>query len=657
MKTPLYIFVVVIAITLSGLSSYAYFTYIPKKIEQKIIDNFNAFGFENLKFGEISHKNGEIIFSDISLDKQSFSTIREISVKFSLLNFLLSPDYAQEISVKNLDLTGELSQSLSLSISGWVDNKNFLQKLRSIPATIINIESSNINILSEHLGGLKIGYDAQIQLSKLEDIIIKGRANSTQRNLKFNTKLNGTISPSDKLSLVTEIEQLSMSYNDLKIRRGSAKLDFVNNIKDMTYDMSIESEIASVNWGGLPLRGVHAVLEKGNNNNYNLMADGKVFGIEEIEWKTHINKIDDIIETNSTITPNSLGALVSFLRKNNQLDLKEDFPEIVSNLKDPILSISTTNNNGTIGGELTASFQSPDFEVGGGFAYNNENDRVAGIISVTDTKIEHKSTHKEGYTPTKFMLSSSGEFAINKIKNKPYLTWSMRTKVKDGVIDYGSFKIPNITSEFTLNSKSKKITKEHLSFKLPLKRGIPQRGKINLNLSKRENTPLVKSIQLDVYGGRIKTQYPITNEGNLTSKNKLIVSDINIEKLFRDSGFKDIVITGQLGGVIPLHIDKDKMTVSGGILQSQGGGIIKMPKDVIAGLFPGGSKRMHRIRASLENYYYEYFEIRLDGDLNGRAMMTLNARGYDTTKRNEDPVDLNLQIETQISILFKNLLQ
>lgn len=657
MKKSLFILVVIITLILSGVGSYAYFIYIPEKVEQKIIANFNAFGFENPDFGKITRKNGEIIFSDISLDRQNFSTIKEISVRFSLLKFLLSPDYSQEISVRNLELTGELSEDFILSISGWVDNKNFLQKLRSIPASIINIENSNINLLSDNFGGIKIDYDAQIQLSDIEDIIIKGRANSKQRNLAFNAKLNGILSSLDKLSLTADLEQLSMEYNDLIIRRGSGKLDLSHNTNDLTYDISIESEIASVNWNKIPLRDVHAVLEKGNNDNYNLLADGIVFGTEEIEWETRINRVNEITEANTTITPKTITDFISFLKRNNQLDLQNNLPNIILNFNEPVLSVHTTTNNGTASGDFTVLINKPNIEVGGSFAYNENNKNTLGLFSISETDIKSNNSSKTPIASTQFKMSSSGEFTINNTTTIPSLEWSMKTQIKDGLIDYGAFKIPNIKSEFLLSSKSNKKTKRHLGFRLPLKNSIFQNGKVNLNIFTKTETPLVKSIHLDIYDGHIKTQSSITKNGQLTSKNKLIVSDINIAKLFRDAGFKDIIITGQLGGVIPLQINKDKMTVSGGILQSQRGGIIRLPQKVIAGLFPGNSRKMLRIRSALQNYYYEYFEIRLDGDLNGRVMMTLNARGYDPKSHDKDPVDLNLQIETQISLLFRNLLK
>ena len=656
MKTLLSIFVVVLTLMLGGAGSYAYFIYIPEKMEQKIIDNFNAFGFENPSFGKITRKSGEILFSDISLDKQHFSTIKEISVRFSLLKFLLNPDHAQKISIRHLDLTGELSDDLKLTISGWVDDKDFLQKFRSIPAAMISIEDSSIDLLSDQFGGIKVNFDAQVQLSNAQDIVIKGRADSKQKNLGFHAKIDGTLSASGELSVETELEQISITHNDISVRRGAAKLNFTHNTQDTTSDMSVETDISSVNWQNLPLRDVHATLEKSDNNNYTLLAYGKIFGAEKIDWETHISRVDGITETQSTITPTSITELFSFLQRNNHLKKQENFPAFILNFQQPTLSINTTANKEVTDGDFKLLINEPNFEIGGSFSTMNKSENVLGLFSINETQVTSADDEQAHNVPTQFQIATSGEFTIDNMSTIPALEWSVTTKINDGVLDYGALKIPNIHAKFSYDSKTPKKTRKYLNFKLPLKNNILQKGRINLNLFD-ENSPLLKSIQLNIYSGRIKTQAPLSKNGVLAKENKLIVSDINIAQLFHDSGFRNILITGQLGGVIPLKMDKGKMTVSGGILQSQGGGVIKLPKTVIAGLFPGQSRKMFRIRNALENYYYEYFEIRLDGDLNGRVMMTLKAQGYDPLSSDKEPVDLSLQIETQISLLFKNLLK
>lgn len=654
MKKLISIFVVIFILMLGGASSYAYFIYIPEKVEQNIIDNFNAFGFENPSFGKITRKRGEIIFSDISLDKQTFSTIKEIRIRFSLLKFLMNPNHAQSISVRQLELTGELSENFELTISGWVDDGDFLQKIRNIPATMISIEDSRIDLMSNLLGGIKINFDAQIQLSDAKNIIIKGRASSKQKKLSFHAKIDGTLSDIGALSLTTEAEQISITHQEISVRRGAATIKFKHAPNNTSSDLSIDANIASINWKDLPLRDVHAVFEK-NISNYSLQASGKTFGAENIDWETRTSQVNGITETKSTITPNSVAGLFAFLQRNNRLEYPKNIPTFILRFEQPTLFINTTTSKSIKNGDFKILVNKPIFEIGGSFSQNNEGN-IIGLFSVNKIDIESGNQEDKPTVSTRFKTSSSGAFTINNLSTMALLKWSVETKINNGIFDYGALTIPNIHAKFVYDSQQPKKTKQYLNFKLPLKKYIQQSGRINLSLFD-ENSPLIKSIQIAIYGGHIKTRMPVIQNGVLTNRNKLIVSDINLARLFHDSGFRNITITGQLGGIIPFKINKGKMNVSGGILQSQGGGIIKLPKEIIAGLFPGQSRKMFRIRNALENYYYEYFEIRLDGNLNGRVMMTLNARGYNPLSNDKEPVDLSLQIETQISLLFKNLLK
>ena len=113
---------------------------------------------------------------------------------------------------------------------------------------------------------------------------------------------------------------------------------------------------------------------------------------------------------------------------------------------------------------------------------------------------------------------------------------------------------------------------------------------------------------------------------------------------------------GEIGGVLPIILKEGNIHVNDGILQSQSSGIIRIPPYLVSGLFPGGSQRMREIRATLHNYHYEYFELRMDGLLNERVLITLNSRGYNPDLKNKKSIDINLQIETQIALLFENML-
>ncbi|MGH1375945.1 MAG: intermembrane phospholipid transport protein YdbH family protein [Alphaproteobacteria bacterium] len=648
------VFIVVVALLVfTGTILYGYFKYIPERIEHTVLTSIRSIGFQNLQVGKIEKHRGVVRFLDISLDKESFSTVKEVRVSFSPLNILFNPDRASKIHIKGITLTGDFADHLS--IAGWnVDaSHNFLkQPLHSFPAKTITIEDSRLDLLTDAVGGLGIYYNAQLRLNN-DHISIRGEAKSKQKRVSYQSKIDGVIQQDGTININAEAEQLSFKYKDIHIRRGASKVQATYDPTQNTTVFSAESHMASVMWHGIPLREVHSVFDKGGNT-YNLTAEGKTFGNQQIEWNTRVNSINDVTKSETTLQPDSIESLLLFLKANKKLRTDTYFPPAVLNIESPALSVNTIHENAALKGDFTILVDTPSFEIEGYFS-SPEGD-ISTIDGVVSIESEMVSTSKETGDKTRFTLSSSGEFAIGALSEQAILKWSAKNNIKRGTLDYGPIQINNLKGDITLGSNKKGKKRETLSFRLPLKKGIPQRGKVSLNI-RDKHASLFEQIVFYIYGGQIKTRNRLFKDGALLKTNKLIVSDINLDQLFDDAGFHNILISGTLGGVVPFHAKNNKIMVNGGILQSQSSGVIQLPDNVISALFPGNTRKMHLIRGALKNYYYEFFEIRLDGDLSGRVLMTLKASGFNPNFNNREPVDLSLQIETQISILFRNLLE
>ncbi len=647
MKKLLLVITAIFSILVIGTSYYAYNQYIPNKIENNITKSFKQLGFDNVKFDKTSKKSGQIVFSNISLDEYGFSSIKEIRVYFSLIKFLTNQNHAKKIVVEGVRLSGELSKNLDITVSGLRSNKQFLSNLNNIPASTVIIKDSNIDMLSEDFGGIKIIYNGQMRLSstKGKDIaIIKGHVSSKQKKLTFNAKIDGTLSPDGDISVIADSDQISLIKKNLNLRRGVADIKFKYSVKDLAYMLSVKGQIPSVNWHNLPLRDVEIDFNSAGKSS-NFTAKGSIFGNEDIKWSAQISKENDIIkESGITIVPSYFYEILSFLQINKMLAKEVDFPGFILNFEKPVFSIDLIKE--TFGMQVSK----PDFVLQGKYLFNEKTGNIKGSFSLGQNHIVSKDDKAS------FKLSSKGEFVVRNIADILTLEWYVNTKIDEGNIQYGLINIDEITGRISYNSSYLEKTKKYLDFKLPLRPDIPQSGRINLNITD-PNNPLFKSIDLNIYDGNIKMISPALKGGKITNKNKLIISDIDLAELFRDAKFKDVIIYGKLGGIIPFSIDNTKMDIDGGILQSQDGGIIRLPRSLINGLFSGKSAKMQRIRAALKNYHYDFFEIRLDGDLNGRVMVTLNSSGYSPELKTKDPIDISLQIETQISLLFKNLIR
>ncbi len=650
-------FVAILFLALFAVLSYASFFYVPQKVEDDIIRHFSGFGFDTFSYKNITRESGKLVFSDITLDEDGFNTIDSLEIKFSPLNFLFFSTYAKNITVRGLSLTTELSDGLDFTFSGWKEDALFIQNFRKLPARVVTLEKGVLDILSNELGGLRVSYEGQLHPGKTDGASIKVRFKSSQKKLSINAKLDAAISDDGKIEITSEADEFSLLYKNIDIKRATANLKFLYDETDKLFSLVAAISTGSLKWGNTPLRDTTITIEK-TNEEKTISAIGKTFGEENIDWSSRTAFDGDVKNTETTLIPDNIPELLNFLYRNKKIANLVSFPSFLLNAHKPKLVVKTSQHETTLlDGAFTLTLTEPDIDVSGRFTHDTQKDKIVGEFGIPKTHLPPLEANKD---ETFFELASKGTFELSPFSLEspmPLNTkWAVTTDLYNAQLDYGPLKIGNIQGQFVYNSSSPEKTANYLPFKLPLKSKTLQNGKIGLNIHDPASS-FFQAIDLKIYGGRIKTHFPLFEGSVLNRNNQLNISDISMKRLFTDAGFKDISITGNIAGVIPFQAENGKINVNGAILQSQTSGIVKMPKYMRDALFPGDSKKMKLIRQSLRNYHYEYFEIRFDGDLAERVMMTLNARGLNPDFKNQEPVDLSLQIETQISLLFENLLQ
>lgn len=652
-NTKIFYIIIMPVILLLGIGYvYASYFYLPQQAQKNIIAQLENFGFEKLSIGTIETKNGKIIISDLSLDPDHFSSIEMLSVKYSLFPFIFGKKTAHEILVSGLNMTGNLSEDHHIRLSGWDKNANIIQSLLKLSTKSLIIENSKINLLTPDFGGAQLNIDGYLTKDN-DGVNIKGHVTSEQRNIAFQAKVNGALNFDGQMATEIEFSNASIEKDDLNIKRGTSNLRVHYNLKDNKTLMKFEGQIPSMRWGKLPLKDVHITQEEGQNNT--ILMEGKFFGPEEMDWTSQIVFNDQGIKTQNTISPKIFSDALNVLERSKLLKNKDIFPEFIKNRTNPILLFNTTiDKEKNITGNFDIMFAKPNYTVRGDFKNAKDKNTIIGTIYSAPINVKPIKN-----TPNVFLNTvTHGNFVVTKLQDVPEFNWSSKMAVLNGQFLLGPIILPNIAGEFYYSSSEKNNkNKNTLMYKLPLKPSISHNGNILLNI---ENTdePLFKQIDLNLYGGKIRTQMPLINGGELTKENKLFISDISLTQLFYGLGFKNIRISGKLGGVLPLKFkDNKKITVNGGILQSLDRGIIQLPDDIIRGLFPGHDKETYITQQSLKNFHYEYFEIRIDGNLKGNVMMTLKASGYNPDFYNKDAVEISLQLETQTSTLFNNLLK
>ncbi len=628
---------------------YLRFFYIPSKAEENVLWSISSLGFDDLKIGDIEQENGEIIIRNISFDKGDFSTIETMTIRFGLFDFLFKNKPVSSVVIDGMALTGEITKDLGLTLSGFGVGDDLLRKLSEMNIRHILLKNSKADILSDVLGGISVSLEGQIDGSAQPSFI--GNIQCNQKNLSFSSKVSGSTDDNGVTNLDINAEDLSLETASYAFRRGLAKgvVKFDNALAP-SYFMNFE--FPSAVYKTLPLKHVILVTE-----NDSLRINGQAFGDSEIHWSASLAH-EDAENIEISIKTDKLGAVASYLKKSGHMHSDFNIPDLLSDrlmISDIIVTIPR-EPKGNKGGFVIQSDALPQ-NIIGDFEFNDDGNQVFGSAKLKKTNLSLAEIDLIDLD-----ISGISTFTINMRDKEKTVDWNAKAIVENGKIKFSGLTVQPITGKFSFSDTSfsqsgmGKGNKWALKFGLPVKPHIKNSGGFELEIRK-DNSVNINRAKYNIYGGELSFQSPIIEADKIRPKNKITISDLNLHRFFSDSELPGVIAWGKIGGVLPVTFNETNIDVKNGILQSQDSGIIRIEAHIISSLFPGETDKIRKIRQVLRNYHYEYFEIRLDGNMNERVLMTLNSRGYNPDLKDKDPIDINLQIETQISLLFEKLLK
>lgn len=643
-----YVFIVLVfAFLFSGAfaAGYYYYFLIPEKVERKVLEGIASLGLEDFKYESIEKDNEKISIRGVTIDKDGFSTIDEINIHFSLSQIFFKSDQARSIVIKGMKLSGSLPETNKPDFDGWTDSATVFSNIKNLPAKTVVIDKGSADLNSSVFGGIKLNYTLQLNRKSQDAFNFVGKLSTKQNLLAFHSKISGEVSDIGT-NLSMETEQISATLPHLKIRRGTAKIDY-KSTQASTYAADVH--LASMVWNDLPLSNV-----KGNitfsGQSINTALKGSTFGQNSIPWTLSYERNEaEKHDFRAILTPDRLGDFLTFLEESKGINLAP-LPPLILDVAAKI-SFTGSSNGTNSSGEIVFFDGGLEHNVKGAFSSDDSLKTINGYFAV-DTPQTLKST----LSSVDFSIPINGKFALSDFWSSPELSLHLRSQISSGILDFDVFKLSKVSGLYSYQSEAAPPSNISFKFNLPLKVTIPHKGYLSVQPYNTNNN-IFGIAKLDIYGGSIQTEGAVMRDSILSKKHSLVVEDINIAQLFADAGFDGVFVSGLLGGIVPIHFKNGEARVNGGILQSQGSGIIKITPQLSGMLFPGNTERTKKIRASLENYHYEFFEIRFDGDLASGVLMTVSAIGRNPELGQKEPVDLNLQIETKISTLFQNLLK
>jgi Dicarboxylate transport len=650
-------------------AAYSYYVTLPQIFEQNIKQSLLSLGFKKVTYAKAQQNHGSIIIRDISLDTKSFSGIDSLTINYSLYNFLMRGSRAEKIEIDGLKLAGELSDDIKLSIAGWKNDGKLIRTLSEIPSEKIVLRNTKIELLAPLLGGMTVEYEGEIYHSGDNEIEILGTARTIQKKFETDAAISGTINGHGNLEIQARSENLKIETDNLVIRRAAANLNLVAFPEDPPA-ITIEANASSAQFFNMPLRDTNILIEK-NAEGLKIFSEGKLSGSGESEFSAQITHKDKHYEFESFIYPQSVTDMIKYLKGSGHINDQDlNVPNIISNSKEPVITFEgTADGLGQAEGMFKLKSPSPDYEIAGEFAKKPNEKQISGTIYLPRSFVE---LYGENKTPsqniaaappqTGLIIAGEGQYIYDYTLTPPALKWQMQNKIEPSNIDIHGLTVTKIAGKIGAGSgiqaeqNSDENTPE-LKFGFPLKPWIKQNGNILLNLHDK-NKPVVKTAKFEIFDGIISTDG--FNLNNLKEGDEIDVqiSDVSLEKFAQALGIPNLYMKGKVGGRLTLDIKDNALHIKKGMIQSQQSGIVQIPQDILNTYVAGEDPQSISMRSALKNYQYEFFEVRLNGPLQGLVMANFLASGSNPRDKSLiGPVKVDLKIEMALKNVLRNILE
>ncbi len=611
-------FLIIGGIFVLGLSSFLatlFFTYIPGQAEKKAQRFVAESGFGKARLPEPERKAGWIIYRDIALDEDGFSTIAEMKIHYGLLDTLVL-GRIHALHLRGLKLTGEITESLTPGITLSGHNGPF--DLRTLPFERIVLEDSQLSLLTENYGGLFFSLNGQAR-RKGGAYEVQANINSGQNWLSFESKMNGLIGP-ERWNADFEILQakFNIPFLDMKATRMNG---WMNISGDRSTPTKITSEMRAGGFQimGMPWQNTSIALELVGGV-MKLFSESRSLGDGALEFLLNIYRNHDAPPLISgEIHAEEFKALDEYLAGWAGLEDREKILPIFGNARNISLPF-----------EISGSNTNPPQNIRLNIRNINQNIDIKGILSIKESDVifnfssdplflkavegvfrraEDEGTHALHYIHQGTGVLS-GSVAYN--AEKKAVSNSVALDIRDAGFGLPWLRLDGISGNFELNDKGNLET----GSTAPLKCSLSIRQSLAHTCSlKAHITPdevVWDNVKIGIFGGT----------ASLAKDRKLKFANIKTVPLLKALKIEGLSSEGQISGT--LEFDKN-LGINEGTLRNTDPGTIRWT-GALPDFIEGDELERETIAMALKNFHYRTLEIQPRGNIRGkvetRFMMT-----------------------------------
>lgn len=175
--------------------------------------------------------------------------------------------------------------------------------------------------------------------------------------------------------------------------------------------------------------------------------------------------------------------------------------------------------------------------------------------------------------------------------------------------------------------------------------GLPlSEGKLPFSLIK-DNQLRIGATSWQWAGGILRTEPIEMNLADMDMKGiKLDADKLLLQSLLSGLLKEGITASGTLEGSLPVRFEAGKPVITGGLLQTDGAGVISYKPTPESGVQKGTSFQTDLLLQAIENFHYEFLRLKIDSIEDDKLLVQLSTRGNNPDLYDGKPIELNVNL-------------
>lgn len=618
------IIVTIIVVLVGGLYAYQVTTK-PEKIHNNISKTFSHLGFAETALPEPEKAGRTLLYTDINLDEDGFSTIKTLNVSHSPLILSFSDDDAT-VTIKGLNLTGEIGPEGKITIAGFEPPETLALNFATLPSTI-NIENFSLSLLSENFGGINVS--GSIQISNNGKVLkLQGKLDAVQKQVVINAKLEGQINQNEFVDARIEIENGKFDLGHIQATRIAGLIlasgESFSDIKTVS-----ELQTGALKIYGLPWQNAAITIDaKAQTPNATISA--KSAGFEGLELGLTIPDIFAPEIFIGQLHADTMKTVFDYFGSQHILPFDETTLKNLSTIENLAVKFA---KKGDIKFQIRDDAQTAVLTgivkmQGEGFNGEIKSSPIP-LLKISDTLAG--------------TLQLSGTF-----EQQDQLSGNAQVKLDNALVNFGFMKLGDINADLVIDDAvtlsgpaTKNLKCSVTEFKLEQ----------NCTLSASIKNGRLNISDLKTSGPGFDVFVPQADQ----QKTLLQIRSIELQELLQLFGNKQWSGNGTLDGNAIVEKSENTAKIKQLSLTNKGNGVLKITDPAFFALLDMEDLEKETMKLALENFHYDLLEIKAEGSLPNAIKIKVFGKGKNPILMQGQPFSLDFEITPNFSAITKEI--